>query len=726
MYREIADFDNASAGSALSPSSDDYVDEEDEGTAADSPPPGLSSLDLERYYKGELNCLYARAVDLETASVDLDSLMRAAMASDPACLQRLLQDEQYMRKLRTQHRSTLKKPCNCFAFCLGLCSRYFAAVHGGVGPKRRRAGKPDFSAQNELLESKLFDVYGNSLYHTECVSAILRVDKNRLSRRRAEVRVRYKTNNTEYLFKHAIPARRLGDVIVPPHVHPIAWWRTVREGDMVSLRRRSRHGLSNRASNNAYKAEARNAFLSWCEMNSMPTGRSTLYHPTRYFSSTFIRIGRYKDKELRTNPDLSRYSIVMVYRQCLIEQGQSRIPCEATLTKWLHECEHERYAIQPHQSDYCDTCARFRVQLNQLSGRRWAMDKVSGNASADERQLLDVHREALQREWSAHRASGKAEHDAYIASLAQAAEEWSALNSVAEDHREGHAVICVDYMQERTLPYFGKSAQPGETYYKQKLTVHLCGLVQHHDGRPHVFLSDERASGAKVADHLCSYLTQYVASLPTYVSKLTIWGDNAGTIKSQYLVGWAADCVEEGRLKEVNLRFMLPGHTKFSPDTLFASISATYRKRDVFSMAHLASVVEQHATPHVFDHDAILLYRQYLETRYTRVVGIRNLRWIRARVDNDGRARVTTSNSNTREPVDEYPILRANAQARAAPPARAAPVVVDPRKVKDLIYVYQRYAPDHMPEWLTTLPDIATYIAPPDQAVAEPSEYQGV
>ena len=52
------------------------------------------------------------------------------------------------------------------------------------------------------------------------------------------------------------------------------------------------------------------------------------------------------------------------------------------------------------------------------------MEKVSRDASAGERQLLDVHRESLQREWSAHRAGEKAEHDDCIASLAHAAEDY--------------------------------------------------------------------------------------------------------------------------------------------------------------------------------------------------------------------------------------------------------------------------------------------------------------
>ena len=696
LHEAVLDFDDSGSPSD-EPFIDAVIDVADDPVEAaqqdPTPPPGLTVSQIERYYKGELHCLHVRAVDLSVEQDDLMTLMQRAMASDPSCLRRLLGDESYMRRLNAQFESTRRMPCNCYATCLAVCPRFFNTTHGQIGPMRKR-GKANNTAQNDILETVLFDVFGNSLFHLKCAAAIFKVDRGRLMRRGEVVRERYKSQNTEVLFKHAIPPRRLGDVIVPENVRPLAWWGTLRPTDPVRLRFRSSHGLSNRPSNNAYDATAKEAFLGWCEINSMPTGRITRYHPTRYFSSVFIRIGRYKQSELR-EPEMARYSVVMAYRACLAEQHAPRIPCEATLCKWLHESPTERYAIQPHQSDYCDTCARFRVELQQMAGRRWAMDKVSADTTENERLLLAAQKESLQREWNAHRARGKAEHDAYALSLARAAEEWA-----AEDGRDKHAVICVDYMQERTLPYFGSSAQPSETYYKQKLTVHLCGLVQHHGGRSVVYLSDERASGAKVADHLCSYLRDYVRSLPPNVTTLTIWGDNAGTIKSQYLVGWAADCVEEGVLTEINLRFMLPGHTKFSPDALFASISATYRRSDVFNMAQLAGVVDRHACPKVFDHDALLLFRRYLETRYVGLRGIRNMRWIRVRADATSGVTIASSDTNTSEPTRLHRMLRLDAPPLSVPPARQEPTMLDPRKLKDLLHVYQRYAPAAMPDWL--------------------------
>ena len=96
---------------------------------------------------------------------------------------------------------------------------------------------------------------------------------------------------------------------------------------------------------------------------------------------------------------------------------------------------------------------------------------------------------------------------------------------------------------------------------------------------------------------------------------------------------------------------MLPGHTKFSPDALLASISATYRKSDVFNLAQLARVVDHHACPKIFNHDALLLFRRYLETRYVGLKGICNMRWIRVRVDAIAGVAIASSDTNTSDPT---------------------------------------------------------------------------
>ena len=714
LDRQIIDFnrneddDDSSSPNGSSADDNDQNHSDVEDDELPPPPPDLTPSDLERFYNGSLVCLRVHSGPLISEHRDLDPLMDTAFAAVPDLLAELRGNAGYMTRLRKRHREVLLKPCSCLVVLLGLGPQFFRAVHATMHSSRRRRGKVSMSEQNDMLEKYVFDAYGNTLYHGLCAQAVFNISSNRLKRRREFIRLKYLQLNLEYLFKHSVRATRLRDVVVPENVRALEWWGSLRDTVLIALRMNARHGLCNQPSNNAYSNEECESFLNWCEVNSMPTGRKDRWNPTRYFSSVFARIGRYKTAELEVDPQRWRWSVIAQYRECCRErhaaQGTNRrIPSEATLCKWLKEKTLERYSIQPHQSDYCDTCARFRVELEQMQGVRWAHSKVSGNVTEHEHQLLDARRREVQRRWNDHRAQGRAEHDAYIASIQEAAVQWTALQAhPEEERRDGHAVICVDYMQERTLPFFGDSPQPGETYYKQKLTVHLFGLVQHHLRGSLVYLSDERAGGAKSSDHICSYLTHYVSTLPAWVRTITIWGDNAGTIKSRYLVAWAADLVARaGHLRTVHLRFMLPGHTKFSPDTLFASISATYRKSDVLSMEDLERVVSYHATSTTFNYNDICLYREYFATRYTAFRGIRPIRWIEVSLDDTAQVHVRTSATNTTAPTREHRIVRADpAPFQESPPGYTTASELDPRKVADLRYVYSKYAPDKTPAWL--------------------------
>ena len=51
--------------------------------------------------------------------------------------------------------------------------------------------------------------------------------------------------------------------------------------------------------------------------------------------------------------------------------------------------------------------------------------------------------------------------------------------------------------------------------------------------------------------------------------------------------------VTTGRSKSFELNFMLPGHTKFSPDQFFGLIKMNYRRTDVSSLAEIVKIVEE-------------------------------------------------------------------------------------------------------------------------------------
>jgi hypothetical protein len=108
----------------------------------------------------------------------------------------------------------------------------------------------------------------------------------------------------------------------------------------------------------------------------------------------------------------------------------------------------------------------------------------------------------------------------------------------------------------------------------QKNSVHVFGAVRLHrmpcvppkkDLHSSLFMTDAREDGAKTSDRLLSYLCILISAIP-HGCTLNTYGDNAATIKSRYLVGWAGEMVSSWRLESLTMRFMVLGHTKFAPD----------------------------------------------------------------------------------------------------------------------------------------------------------------
>ena len=116
-------------------------------------------------------------------------------------------------------------------------------------------------------------------------------------------------------------------------------------------------------------------------------------------------------------------------------------------------------------------------------------------------------------------------------------------------------VVSADYQMCKLVPYCGCSAQPGSTYYLQKLNHDVFGIVNHGSGSSVVYLFDERV-GPKNTDHTISYLTDFISKLPSWVRRVHLFLDNtASTNKTFFLMGWAQEMVQQKRLDFFVCRF---------------------------------------------------------------------------------------------------------------------------------------------------------------------------
>lgn len=143
-------------------------------------------------------------------------------------------------------------------------------------------------------------------------------------------------------------------------------------------------------------------------------------------------------------------------------------------------------------------------------------------------------------------------------------------------------VLCADYQMVKLIPQWGSSAQPGSTYYLQKLAHDVFGIMNHCSGDSTVFLFDECA-GPKNTDHAIFYLTEYFLKLPEWCKCVHIFLDNTcSTNKNYYLMSWAYEMVQQNCLSFFRVSFLLD---------LFSKIAKSYNHSNVFNTEELKEVI---------------------------------------------------------------------------------------------------------------------------------------
>ena len=179
----------------------------------------------------------------------------------------------------------------------------------------------------------------------------------------------------------------------------------------------------------------------------------------------------------------------------------------------------------------------------------------------------------------------------------------------------------------KLIPYWGYSAQPGTTYYLQKLSNDIFGIVDHREEKAAIYLFDETV-GPKNTDHTVSYITHYLKSdtIPDFVRRVHLFLDNTcSTNKSYYLIGWAMELAESGILDYIRISFMIAGHTKFGVDRLFSQIAKSYNLSNVFSTKELSEITSLYGHTIIDSGDIVRPWRDSLPAKHKKVPGIRSL-----------------------------------------------------------------------------------------------------
>lgn len=536
--------------------------------------------------------------------------------------------------------------------CAPVLSRYSdtfkGLVHQGSELKRRRLINPspkrdtihyrDLVKQNEWLRNNIFDSLGNFLYCAACVRASLGVSKARLTRQRNIKRQQSQLPIVE-LPKSEVEEKRLGDCVVMPislETPFSLWWRSLDSSTVVQVRYpHGRHGNAGKKSHFAKEASLQE-FLQFVDNNSQPNGRSAdSTGPTSYFIPKFTAIQMPKPTVSHYDERLCR-SVVGEFNRTQREKGRQEIS-NGSSHNWL-KAHRPKVAICPHQEDYCDVCSKSKslVHSKQTTINRLLQ---SANASAEDIKKLEEELKSLKEDNENHRDDARMSHEHYVEAKSRCSKEWLEITSLeqkgalTEEEKvkleqmktRFDLVLCADYQMCKLVPFWGCSAQPGSTYYLQKLNHDIFGIVNHGSGCSTVYLFDERV-GPKNTDHTISYLNHYISKLPAWVQRVHIFLDNtASTNKNFFMMSWAAELVQQKKLHLIRLSFLIAGHTKFSPDLLFSKIAKSYNRSDVFTTEELKEVISPYAEVIIDEGDIVQDWRTPIASKYSKIPGIRSL-----------------------------------------------------------------------------------------------------
>ena len=97
------------------------------------------------------------------------------------------------------------------------------------------------------------------------------------------------------------------------------------------------------------------------------------------------------------------------------------------------------------------------------------------------------------------------------------------------------------------------------------------------------------------------------------------------TNKNQYTIGWLGQLAKSGRFCSVRLLLMIPGHTKFSPDEMFARVAHTFYKADVLTEEELRDITSRYSLTYICGGDDRKRWKAVLSPVYKPVPNIKDL-----------------------------------------------------------------------------------------------------
>ena len=165
---------------------------------------------------------------------------------------------------------------------------------------------------------------------------------------------------------------------------------------------------------------------------------------------------------------------------------------------------------------------------------------------------------------------------------------------------EKNICLCCDYSQNLDLPHFG-GEQPGDTYYYSPRGIFIFGLVDLSNEILSAYVYPE-GEGKKGGNNVSSLIYKFLVDAGFFTlaknegpgKRLSIIFDNcAGLNKNRMVVRFAQYLVDCQIFREVEMIFLITGHTKNVCDRRFKDLKHNFHHRNVYNFDQLISVMRE-------------------------------------------------------------------------------------------------------------------------------------
>ena len=309
------------------------------------------------------------------------------------------------------------------------------------------------------------------------------------------------------------------------------------------------------------------------------------------------------------------YSLRLLHHLYNENIGRGNFPPEyhvswGTFGTIFHSEELSWLRIRSPRDDMCDVCLLYRRKMADVlrkEGSQAALDQLGGVSSdfVRHRDLAIATRNVYRAECKKAREGAK--------KIRKASENNSDDSTLQRLVGEYEAHDSFDFSQSLWLPHMADT--PGQFYFLSLRTVNLFGIVDDGGtGSPvQINMLYEQTTAGKGSSEVVSMLYYFLTRVRERLcasKRVCFHADNCvGQHKNSTMIQFLAWCVATGMCDHLELKFLLKGHTKFSPDGGFGMMKKRYRRANASTIEHVADEVRK-STRETKRNEAIILGKE--------------------------------------------------------------------------------------------------------------------